>query len=62
MEFGDTVFYVILSLVLLILFWLKYVEPYVPLWGAWVVWAILAAYLISRYEGFTRRGGRRGDG
>mgnify|MGYP000008795610 CR=1 FL=1 len=62
MEFGDTVFYVILSLVLILLFWLKFVEAYIPLWGAWVVWGILATYLISRYEGIQRRWGRPRNG
>ena len=57
MELGDIIFYSVGALTLLILFWLKFVESFIPLWGAWVVWALLTAFLISRYQGFKKKKG-----
>jgi hypothetical protein len=59
MELGDIIFYSLAALTLLILFWLKFIESFIPLWGAWVVWIFLTAFLISRYEGFTKKKGAK---
>ena len=53
MELGDIIFYSIGALTLIILFWLKFIESHIPLWGAWVFWIFLTAFLISRYEGLV---------
>ena len=50
MEFGDVVFYSILCPILIILFWLKFFESFIPLWGAWIVSSIVIIYIISRYK------------
>lgn len=50
MEFGDTIFYSILYTILIILFWLTYLESFVPLWGAWIVSGIVVIYIISKYK------------
>jgi len=55
LEFGDMVFYSVAGLILTILLWLRFVEPHVDLWGAWLVWAVWTAFLVSRY-----RKGRQG--
>lgn len=49
LEFGDMVFYSIAGLVLIVLVWLRFVEPHVDLWGALVVWIAWTAFLISRF-------------
>ena len=47
LEFGDMVFYSVVGLVLVLLFWLRFVEAQIGLWGAWLVWAIWSLYLIA---------------
>ena len=55
LEFGDMVFYSIAGLVVIILLWLRFVEPHVGLWGACVVWLAWTAFLVSRYLKAKRR-------
>ena len=50
MEFGDVVFYSILYTILIILFWLGFLESFIPLWGAWIVLGIVVIYLILKYK------------
>lgn len=50
MEFGEVIFYSILYPILIILFWLKFLESFIPLWGAWIVSGIVVIYIISRYK------------
>jgi hypothetical protein len=50
MEFGDVIFYLILYPILVILLWLRFIESFVPLWGAWIVSGIVDIYIISRYK------------
>lgn len=57
MEFGDVVFYSIAGLVVITLIWLKFIEAYLPIWGVWIVWILLTAFLISKYEGFRKKNG-----
>ena len=46
MELGDIIFYSIGALTLLLLIWLWFIESFIPLWGAWVVWISLKIYII----------------
>lgn len=46
LEFGDMVFYAITGLILILLFWLRFLEITIGLWGAWVLWSIWAGYLV----------------
>ena len=46
LEFGDMVFYSIAGLVVIVLFWLRFVEAHVDLWGAFVVWFSWTAFLV----------------
>jgi len=55
MELGDIIFYSIGALTLLLLIWLWFIESFIPLWGAWVVWIALTIYLISQYQGFREK-------
>lgn len=50
MEFGDIIFYSIMYTILIILFWLKFLESLIPLWGAWIVSGIVIIYLVSIYK------------
>lgn len=54
LEFGDMVFYSIAGLVVIVLSWLRFIEPHVGLWGALAVWISWTALLI-----WTYRRGRR---
>ena len=56
MELGDIIFYSIGSLVLLLVIWLWFIETFIPLWGAWAVWIALTIFLISKYQGFKKKG------
>lgn len=44
---GDKIFWSIISLLFIFLFWLRFVEHFVPLWGVLIVWGVVA-YLIFR--------------
>ncbi len=47
LEFGDGVFYSIMSLILIGLFWLRYVEKYFSLWWILVIWIIINFFIIK---------------
>lgn len=55
LEFGDMIFYGITSLILILLFWLRFLEESVGLWAAWLVWAVWAAFLVRCYLRARRR-------
>ena len=58
LEFGDTVFYAIAGLVVIVLFWLRFVEAHIGLWGALAVWLAWTVFLVHRY----RKGRDGGNG
>lgn len=49
LEFGDMVFYSITGLVLIVLFWLRFLEESLGLWGAWLLWLGWSVFLIGLY-------------
>ncbi len=49
LEFGDMIFYSIAGLVVILLFWLRFIEAHLDLWGAWVVWVCWSAVLLGLY-------------
>lgn len=49
LEFGDMVFYSIASLIVIVLLWLRFVEPHLDLWGSLVVWGAWTFFLVSRF-------------
>jgi hypothetical protein len=49
LEFGDMIFYSVAGLVVILLAWLRFVESFVGLWGAGVVWALWTAWLVRLY-------------
>ena len=49
LEFGDMIFYSIAGLVVILLFWLRFVEAHVGLWAAWLVWIGWSVVLLFRY-------------
>ena len=50
LEFGDMIFYSVAGLVVIILMWLRFVEPHVELWGAFVVWLVWTGFLVFRFR------------
>lgn len=54
------IFYSVIGLVLILLFWLRFLETEIGLWGAWCVWAIWSLYLIACFVR-ARRTQRSGD-
>ena len=57
LEFGDMIFYSITGLVLILLFWLRFLEESLGLWGAWLLWLGWSVALIGLYLN-----GRKGKG
>lgn len=55
LELGDAIFYAIIGLVLILLFWLRFLETSVGLWGAWLVWAVWTCFLTRSYFKARRR-------
>ena len=49
LEFGDMIFYAIVSLILILLFWLLFLKSRIGLGGAWLVWAAWACFLVRSY-------------
>ena len=49
LEFGDMVFYSIAGLIVIVLLWLRFVEPHLDLWGSLLVWGAWTCFLILRY-------------
>ncbi len=47
LEIGDGIFYSIISLILIGLFWLRYVEKYFSLWWIIVIWIIINLFIIK---------------
>ena len=47
LEIGDGIFYSIMSLILIGLFWLRYVEKYFSLWWIIVIWIIINLFIIK---------------
>ena len=43
LEIGDGIFYSIISLIVIGLFWLRYIEKYLSLWWAVIVWVCLVS-------------------
>ncbi|HXV24571.1 MAG TPA: hypothetical protein VED46_09965 [Alphaproteobacteria bacterium] len=57
LEFGDMVFYAITGLILILLFWLRFLEESLGLWGAWLLWLGWSFLLIGLYlNGHKGRG------
>jgi hypothetical protein len=49
LEFGDMVFYAVTGLILILLFWLRFFEESLGLWGAWALWLGWSVLLIGLY-------------
>ena len=47
LEIGDGIFYSIISLILIGLFWLRYVEKYFSLWWIIVIWIIINLFIFK---------------
>ena len=41
MNIGDKLTWAYRSLFILALVWLRFIEPYIPTWGIWIVWAAI---------------------
>ncbi len=56
-EFGDSVFFTISSLILITLFWLAIIEKYlhISVWGAPIVWGIVTTFIWRGYAKYKKR-------
>ena len=53
MNIGDKLTWAYRSLFILMLIWLRLIEPYIPFWGVWFVWAFIV--FIIFYQPFKRK-------
>lgn len=61
LTFGERVFWSIMILIFIVLVWLRFIEPYIPLWVAAVVGA-LEIFLFIRYGPKENGGEESGRG
>lgn len=56
-EFGDSVFFTISSLILITLFWLAIIEKYlhISVWGALIVWGLVVTLIWRGYAKYKKR-------
>tara|TARA_B100001057_G_scaffold445487_1_gene483205 strand:- start:108 stop:293 length:186 start_codon:yes stop_codon:yes gene_type:complete len=47
LEIGDGIFYSVMSIILIGLFWLRYLEKYFSLWWIIVIWIIINFFIIT---------------
>lgn len=50
MTIGDVIFYSLMSLILVVFFWLKFLEDYIPLWGAYILAGCIMGFIVTRFE------------
>jgi len=46
LEIGDGIFYSLISIIILVLFWMRYLEKYLSLWWALFLWVILLSFIV----------------
>ena len=46
LEIGDGIFYSIISIIVIGLFWLRYIEKYLSLWWMLLIWGLLFIFII----------------
>jgi len=46
LEIGDGIFYSLISIIILVLLWLRYMEKYLSLWWALLLWAFLFSFIL----------------
>ena len=44
---GDQIFWSIISLLVITLLWLKFIEPFIPMWGSLIVSGIVAFIIFA---------------
>jgi predicted small integral membrane protein len=49
MTIGDRIFWSVICFVVISLLWLKFLEPFFPLWGSLIVSGVVA-FLIANYK------------
>ena len=55
MNIGDKLTWAYRSLFILMLVWLRLIEPYFPFWGVWIAWGILVYFIFA--QPFKKRQG-----
>ena len=59
LEIGDGIFYSIISLIVIGLFWLRYIEKYLSLWWMLLIWGLLFIFIIyavtNKYKKFKTK-------
>ena len=46
LEIGDGIFYSLISIIILVLLWLRYMEKYLSLWWALLLWSFLFSFIL----------------
>ena len=46
LEVGDGIFYSAISLIVIVLLWLRYLEKFLPLWWAFLIWSFIFVLII----------------
>ena len=46
LEVGDGIFYSAISLIVIVLLWLRYLEKFLPLWWAVLIWSFIFVLII----------------
>ncbi len=46
LEVGDGIFYSAISLIVIVLLWLRYLEKFLPLWWAVLIWSFIFVVII----------------
>jgi hypothetical protein len=46
LEIGDGIFYSLISIIILVLFWLRYLEKYLSLWWTLLLWFLILTFII----------------
>jgi len=45
LEIGDGIFYSLISIIILVLFWLRYLEKYLSLWWTLLLWLLILTFI-----------------
>ena len=59
MSTGDKITWSYRSLIFLGLLWLRFIEEYIPIWGALVVWLVVLYFIYRKPRGEEAEPGKR---
>ena len=56
LEIGDGIFYSAISLIIIVLLWLRYFEKFLPLWWSVLVWSFIFIFIIYAIKNKYKKG------